>query len=870
MIGRMYHMNRRRTRKRSDDPPWVQAVIYIVLIIALLIAADLLAPKLDDQVPAGLGDFDFPTATEGRAVPIVFGSVIITAPNVVWYGDLDVDPITITQGLLIRTTVTVGFKYRVGMHMAVCHGPVDEMFRIEVDDKTVDSTILTTGGTTVVIDEKDFAGKDDDIFGQIEFYPGVDAPVVISDLDSETSQYLADQLAAGVKADMVAYTNLCQVVWLGPSTSQDTGGLVFKKNGHLGNSQRVAAWNFHVRRFPNTLGLTGGKERIGDDANPIAVLYELLTNAVWGLGHDPLRVNTADFLVAADTVFTEANGFGMIWNSQRKARDLVTEIVKQVDATFYEDENGKFTVKLVRVPTGGELAAAITLDDSNVITVANFSRGAWNKTTNNVQVDFINRDDEYKKTSAVSMDMANFRNQDNEDKPTKQTYPGVKTAATAKAISARELAQQSYPLAVMELVCNREASGLQPGQIAFFANEDLGITSMVIRVLKVDIGTMLSGAVTVTAIQDIFGVASTVFANPPPTGWVAPVTDPVIATDEVAIQSPRWFSNIDGAIIQAEKDNRTYHLVGKPSQVSSGYSVFVAEDADTNPYEEIVAIDSLTPFTVTLGSLGLPTLLAKDATGFLISASGAVGFDIGLPAEDINANSEIVGGGLLYIEDGTSGEFVSYDTLVADTGNYRISGIRRGLLDTVPQTHASGANVWFVATGSAGSPNPYLDGQDIFVKHLPSVAGRRVDQDLVTDIDITFTAPTRSQRPIVVGNPRVGDVGSEIWAQTTVNGATDVRILFAKRDRLSPVLEWQDNADVTPVDTNYRCHVVALDQSDVALSGSPYVSASAGATSVDIPLADLVGVTTLKLDIYAVAGGDLSEEFHNLADITVT
>jgi len=42
---------------------------------------------------ASLDDFSLPTAEEGRPIPVVFGTVLITGPNVVWAGDLKADPI---------------------------------------------------------------------------------------------------------------------------------------------------------------------------------------------------------------------------------------------------------------------------------------------------------------------------------------------------------------------------------------------------------------------------------------------------------------------------------------------------------------------------------------------------------------------------------------------------------------------------------------------------------------------------------------------------------------------------------------------------------------------------------------------------------
>lgn len=69
----------------------------IILIVASLVISNALAPKVQPQPPAALEDFSAPTAEEGRAVPVIFGTVWITGPNVIWYGDLRSTPI-MTKG----------------------------------------------------------------------------------------------------------------------------------------------------------------------------------------------------------------------------------------------------------------------------------------------------------------------------------------------------------------------------------------------------------------------------------------------------------------------------------------------------------------------------------------------------------------------------------------------------------------------------------------------------------------------------------------------------------------------------------------------------------------------------------------------------
>ena len=61
---------------------------YIVVFIIALVVALAAAPKPATPKPATLTDLDLPTAEIGRAIPVVFGTVLLKSPNIVWYGDL--------------------------------------------------------------------------------------------------------------------------------------------------------------------------------------------------------------------------------------------------------------------------------------------------------------------------------------------------------------------------------------------------------------------------------------------------------------------------------------------------------------------------------------------------------------------------------------------------------------------------------------------------------------------------------------------------------------------------------------------------------------------------------------------------------------
>lgn len=90
-------------RDQNGHPAHVQhAVINLWVQLAILIVSALisyaLAPKPPVPKPASLQDFDAPTAEEGRPVPVIFGTVWMRGPNVLWYGDLRSTPIRTKGG----------------------------------------------------------------------------------------------------------------------------------------------------------------------------------------------------------------------------------------------------------------------------------------------------------------------------------------------------------------------------------------------------------------------------------------------------------------------------------------------------------------------------------------------------------------------------------------------------------------------------------------------------------------------------------------------------------------------------------------------------------------------------------------------------
>jgi len=71
---------------------------YIAILVIAVVVAVALSPKPPNARPGSLTDIDVPTAEEGRPIPVVFGRVTVTSPNVVWYGDLFYAAVTTRGG----------------------------------------------------------------------------------------------------------------------------------------------------------------------------------------------------------------------------------------------------------------------------------------------------------------------------------------------------------------------------------------------------------------------------------------------------------------------------------------------------------------------------------------------------------------------------------------------------------------------------------------------------------------------------------------------------------------------------------------------------------------------------------------------------
>ena len=159
---------------------------------------------------------------------------------------------------------TVGYWYYMGMHLGLCHGPVDEISKIEADDKEAWTGSQTDSGYINISKPELFGGETKD--GGLNM--GVD--VCMGESTQPKNSYLVSKLGGVIPA----FRGICALVTSGYITA---------------NTTYIKPWAVTLKRikkgWKNNTVWYEEKSTIGVDMNPAHIIYECLTNDAWGMGY---------------------------------------------------------------------------------------------------------------------------------------------------------------------------------------------------------------------------------------------------------------------------------------------------------------------------------------------------------------------------------------------------------------------------------------------------------------------------------------------------------------------------------------------------------------------------------------------------------
>lgn len=706
--------------------------------------------------------------------------------------------------------VTTGYRYFMGLHMGLCSGPIDSLLEIRVGDRQAWTGNVTASGSTTI--------NAPELFGGEEREGGVQGTLDV--MMGEPTQAANGYLTSKQGSPQPAYRGMV--------------GVVFRQGLIAANNPYIKPWAFRMRRILKgwqadsvwnsakaAITLPGG---VGQAMNPAHIVYECLTNAEWGMGYGSSLIDLASFSAAADVFFAEGLGLCLKWTRQQPIEAFIQTVVDHAGAVFAQDRRtGLFILTPLR---GGYDPETLPLfDESNVITIDSYQRAATPEAVNEITVKF--EELATGKESAVTVhNLANITAQGAVVTQSK-TYPGLPTAELAIRVALRDLRAVSTPLAKVRMRVTRAGYALLPGSLIRLSWPPLGITNLVLRVLRVNTGTPTDSSIELEASEDVFALNSTAYVAQPPIGWQDPNNAPQPAANRVVTEAPLYELNrsLSSAELAALSGDESYLYVvaGKPT--SDSFAFEIRTRPGTSGAFQQAATGDFAPTATLAAAIG-----PGDTAATLTNLSDA----------------ELVTTGTYAIIGGT--EVVRVDTFNATTGAITLG---RGVLDTTAKAHALGAVVYFADLFDNTDGVERVDGEQIEVKLLPRTGRGQLAEGSAPTDSITFDQ--RPFRPYPPGRLRIGG----LTYPTSITGALPA-FTWAHRNRLQQNLEGDESGNIGPeAGVTYSIELRnagtnAVIASQTGITGTSYTPASLPA-----------GAYNVRVQLWSVRGGLESWQRHD-------
>lgn len=624
---------------------------WVAINAVLFVASSLLAPKpeFDDATPE---DPQGPRSKEGDPVPVVFGTVKLGA-NVTYFGNTRAVPIEekVKTSIFSSKKVIVGYSYSAIFQSVLCHGPLDSIEDIVIDGNKSLATVQRRPETYGMIDTNgDLLG---DTYGVINpggedqlisptlpqlrsAQPDPDQPAQFDTTEAAKNLLGGYQKGGGVSGQIrLHWGTLNQVksdvMYTAMNDNSRHAGIAHVVFGFgagmvlspfvYGERSMLPSIEFIVRRCPSNLGLTNAETNLSGGANPAEMIYEVLTNMIWGLSVPTAYINTQTFIDCAQVLAAEDFGLNLaLTQSGQGANQVITEICRYIDGQVQQHPiTGLIEMSLNR--DDYDPATIPVLNKSNVVS-CKITRPSWTSLKNEIHVTYTARRGVFFKQIPTSpiQDIAAQRNF-GEVSVADIEYPAVSQADLAQSLGVRDLRRLATPLGKARLVVDRNAFDFKVGSVFSLTWEEDGIFAHVYRVVGVDYGTLADGTISVDAAEDIFALEQPMYAIavPPevldPTFGTRPRVEVDIDTEETPTSGTAVLSITPGTGLPTSVEFQTQSGNRTPSAWHQSES--------TTRFEATVDKHSRLQSTVQWRVNGY---LADGSIGIL--ASGAVQFDI--------------------------------------------------------------------------------------------------------------------------------------------------------------------------------------------------------------------------------------------------
>lgn len=690
--------------------------------------------------------------------------------------------------------------YFLVVEFGICHGEVDALTEVKIDDRSVWSGEITEASTLTVFKPTLFGGaeKEGGVAGCIDFAPGGwNDP-----RNSWRGPYMGRQTQ-----ETPQYRGTCSAFMRGIDRA-DVGPFYWTTN--LANIKPAA---FRVRRSPKPPAPFPTNRRMVSEslANPAAVILEVLTSDEFGMWAPIANIDVNSFIDCANTLHDEAFGIALNWTKQEQIEDFVNLVLNHVAGTvFVSPLTGLVTMRLTR---GGYDADSLPIfgpDDCNLLT---YKRRSWGETVNEVIAKWRNPVNEKDETVSVQ-DGANIAMQGSLVSTTIDV-PGVRDPNLALRVAQRELQTQSTPLANIRIEVDRKAFGLDPNQVFRFTWPRYGIGNMVFRVTRVDLGTLMNNTVTVDAIEDVFGMPQTSMFEDPGTEWVDGNEEPRPALHDTAFTLPYYF--LANALGEAEIEAYEY-----PSALVGALAT--QDGADTFSY------DLYTERLNNQGETVKTSIASPDLAGYG-ELGGALVQEVRSTVPFVNllgSNKRGKPGAFVWIGKGTGTSDEGELCLIESRSGSEYT-ILRGILDTVPQNWPANTDIWlFDDVSLAVDLTERVEGERAYYWACPKTSLGILDvEDADRFFDDVNSRPYEAYRP---GNVRVNN---QLFPTELTE--TDLTITWAHRDKAleTTVVQPFDAGNVGAPNVTYTVQIRNADNGNLIKEFTGITDTSVSYTALD-------------------------------------
>jgi len=746
--------------------------VLFLVNAALFVAAELLRPKpdLQDAEAVPYGEANFPQIDPTRKLPVVFGAVRLTAPHVADVTEYNTIPIKkkIKTGLFSSTRQTIGHNYYVGMQLVLCHGPVT-LRKIYWDDEVIWSGTAGSNdaGVSIDINLPDLLGGKENgggLVGRITFFSG-------SSTQNQSSYLSAFQ------PEGIAYRHSAYVVL---------------ENFGVGETPSLDPMAFEVEAYPNVLGLSGTDLQTGRDINPIAVAAEIFVNDDWGFG-----VDVGDLVswgTQAATLKAEGNMMSLKLTQEAQLEKTLNVISKQVDGQHrYRPALNGWDYKLLR--DDYTIGALPVYDSGKVIKYQNYKRVNWQELTNIVSVNFQNRDSKEKPSPAIAADRSLYDRLGGKNNSATQEYPGVYDKTLANKLASRALRKGAFPFAAVELTVDRSAYSLMPGDVIIWEEPELGIDQLVMRVMKISFGTPDQTEIVMSCVEDVFAQAAALFSNPPTSLYTPVAGAPVAAVVGRVEDQPFFLAQFDEDRTAVEGVEKPMFLLQQPQGNSLEYRAEQRQGTDpyttegNSPYTPVGTLQAAVNPRSSANINEFSTLIVENVTNVQALSEFASATD-----DEIRISGE----NYILIEHSTEeNEILAYDSLTIAGTTVTLTGVHRGMIDTLAVDLEASARVWFLTAGMGTTDTEYgaADAVDYMFFNVATTG------ESGSALSRSNTFRNRTSRPYPPGYFQVNSIR---WPTATFAINSAFNMSWRHRDRQLGTARYQDDASATALESGFE------------------------------------------------------------------